>query len=69
MCFHQLVLGRVIGKLNCNAIIKIHEPENYQRVIFKSIFDTFPKALTILGKNVRSLSGTYWIFLKHMVMK
>ena len=44
------MLGRVIGKRNCNGVIKIHEPENYQRVIFKSIFDTFPKALTILGK-------------------
>lgn len=35
-CFYQLVLGRMIGKLNCSSSIKIHEPENYQCVIFKN---------------------------------
>lgn len=28
--------GGVVGKLNCNGIIKIHEPENYQCVILKN---------------------------------
>lgn len=35
-CFYQPLLGRVTSKGNCNDIIKIHEPENYQCVILKN---------------------------------
>lgn len=32
--FCELVLERMIGRLNDGGIIKIHEPENYRCVIF-----------------------------------